>query len=1121
MRTRAGAAAAVATAIVLGGGTWSAVAAPGGGLEPAAVAGAPGATTAARAAVTLITGDRVMMTTQPDGRRSASVFPAPGREGIAFRQLDDGDHLYVIPADVADLVPDRLDLALFDVAGLVAAGYDDASRDTLPVIVQAEATMGIAARGATGKPDWAAAGLSPDRELESVGAIADDLPRGRAAKLLDALRTADAGAPAQRSAAATGGLRVWLDAPVRSTDADSIPQIGAPEAWAAGYTGAGVTVAVLDTGIDATHPDLDEVVVGEADFTESGGVTDGHGHGTHVSSIVAGSGEASDGTNRGVAPDADLLVGKVLDDGGSGELSGVIEGMEWAAAAGADIVSMSLGASQYTDGTDPGALAVDALSAQYGTLFVIAAGNDYGYGTIASPGSASSALTVGAVNDDDQVTEFSSRGPRAGDYAIKPDVTAPGEGIVAARAAGTTMGEAVGDHYVAASGTSMATPHVAGAAAVLKQARPELTGSQLKTVLMASAQPTGGTVWEEGAGRIHLPSAIATQLTTAPETLSLGAFEYPHAGSSSGTVTYTNPTDDEVTLDLTVAVSGPEGEPAEGATLSAETVTIPAGGTASVDVTVDQGPGSVGRYSGAVLATAADGTTVRTALGWYKEPQLFDLTVRGIGQDGATWDGSAFVAVASVEDMNAFMQFGELADGELTYRVPAGTYSVSGDLYRMTEEYVITELTSAMKPEVVITGDTVVSIDVREAEPVSVSTHKRADLEFVAFGTDRIDVVGNSLSSMIVVEGTADISLTPTEPVTVGEFTHTTQAYLEEPTTGDEAPDYSYTLVHRQDGAVEDTAFVSDRSNTAEVRTSYHELGPDMAAQIARMGFGPNGSGMGIGVLVDTPSVRTEYLSSGDIEWGADTFLTENWYDGVGGFMTTSFDVYEAGKKYEESWFSSVVSGGYSGGVAYQVGDRLIASLPFWKDAEGRPYVSFIDEIDAELRFRLWQDGELVAENADAFADVQVPADGARYRMALDAARETPYWALSTDVSTAWEFDTAPLGEEEGATLPLLDVTYDVKGLDVTNSAPRSTTVTLSVAHVVETSGTVERVRAWWSSDDGATWHRAPVSATGDGVYAAKVKAPRGTDHVSLKVEAWDEAGSTIEQTIVRAYAVD
>ena len=162
-----------------------------------------------------------------------------------------------------------------------------------------------------------------------------------------------------------------------------------------------------DTGIDATHPDLSDRIAASANFTE-GEEEDGDfvGHGTHVASIVAGSGAASDGQFQGVAPGAQLLDGKVCMEFGCAE-SWILAGMQWAAEQGADVVNLSLGGPDF-EGLDPLEEAVEDLTAQYDVLFVIAAGNDGGERTINSPG-AGRALTVGAVDKTDELALFSSR----------------------------------------------------------------------------------------------------------------------------------------------------------------------------------------------------------------------------------------------------------------------------------------------------------------------------------------------------------------------------------------------------------------------------------------------------------------------------------------------------------------------------------------------------------------------------------------------------------------------------------------------------------------------------------------------------------------------------------------
>ncbi|CAM5233694.1 hypothetical protein SCYAM73S_08173 [Streptomyces cyaneofuscatus] len=274
-------------------------------------------------------------------------------------------------------------------------------------------------------------------------------------------------------------------------------------AWAAGFDGTGTKVAVLDTGIDTGHPDLAGKVAAEQDFSGAGSPGDKFGDGTHVASTVAGSGAKSGGKYKGVAPGARLLNGKVLDDWGEGSDSGIIAGMEWAVAQGADVVNLSLGGTDLP-GIDPLEETVNRLSAESDTLFVIAAGNEgLGERTVGSPGSAASALTVGAVDKSDVLADFSSRGPRVGDSGVKPDLTAPGVAITAASAAGSVLAEHYPSDipgYLTIDGTSMATPHVAGAAAILAQQHPDWSGERIKAVLTGSTKPGAYSSFQQGTG---------------------------------------------------------------------------------------------------------------------------------------------------------------------------------------------------------------------------------------------------------------------------------------------------------------------------------------------------------------------------------------------------------------------------------------------------------------------------------------------------------------------------------------------------------------------------------------------------------------------------------------------
>lgn len=1120
MRKRASAA-AVAMAVALGGGTWAAAAVPQDTPAPHHEQETPAAAAQGRpATVTLLTGDVVTVRTAPDGSVTATAEPGAGRAGMAFFQQREGEHLYVIPRDVARLVPSRLDRALFDVAGLVKAGYDDASRDTLPVIVQTAAAAG-ARSAAPARQYWATSGITPDRKLESVGAVADVLPKGRAAKLLDALAPAETPDGASTKRAASGSVgHVWLDQPVRASDADSSPQIGAPEAWEAGFTGEGVTVAVLDTGIDATHPDLDEVVVGERDFSGKGNVVDGDGHGTHVASILAGSGEASDGVNKGVAPDADLLVGKVLDDNGDGSLSGVIEGMEWAAAEGADVVNLSLG-SLFFDVPSPDAVAVDELTEQYGTLFVVSAGNfgELGQGSVGSPGIAAKALTVGAVDDADEVTVYSSRGG-ADEGLLKPDVVAPGDGIVAARAAGTTGGDVVDDLHVALSGTSMAAPHVAGAAAVLKQARPDLDATTLKSALMGSAVSTGADVWTEGAGRITVPGAIAQQVTATPS-VSFGTFAWPHDGeSATRTVTYTNAGSDDVTLALASDVTDSKGADVTAAlTLSADSVVVPAGGTASVDVTAADGPGAIGAVGGTLVATGTDGTTVRTPVGWAKEREYVNLTVRAVDRAGEPVSADTWGAAIKLDVENGGL-FGTnlfFEDGVATARVIPGVYSPVAYIETLDEDGAVTDALFLSSAEVDATADAEVLLDGTTAREVTTSTHRPAELASLGLSVETEDSAEVVSAGVNVMYGPGtDLALTPVPAARHGDYDTIIQATLLPPTTGDEAAPYRYDLAHHSEG-LEVPALRGDRRTTVAVDTSYGASVGD--THLARRHYWEPGTIIAGGAVEAIPvgTRRTEYLTALPGRWYLGSEIQE---DGVGVVLTEALrHVWSEPGRARQGLATGALAPGFSTitPVRQSGADLWFSPTSRIDDDGGVLWGSDVGE-----RLRVWQDGELIEDVPEPYSFPTVPEGGADYRLLYESTPGEPAYRLATSVTAEWKFHArSDVGDDVSP--PLLDTTWDVRGVDPSGSAPATTRVRVDVGYpdgAYDTS-TVEGARLWWSSDDGATWRRAKVIPTGDGTFVAAVKAQAGAEHVSLKIEAWDAAGASVTKTVVRAYAVD
>ncbi|MCX5338838.1 S8 family serine peptidase [Streptomyces atratus] len=671
--------------------------------------------------LTLVTGEVVTLERHANGLQAATVEPAPDGTPAAFSTIKVGDEVYVIPDKAQPyLAANELDRELFNVTKLVEYGYDDAHRRAVPLMATFAGAPGKAGKALK---QAAPAGSVKADELPSANAVALRASKKKAATFWEAVDD-DSVAATKAPKLADGIKKLWLDRPVQVTLDQSVPQIGAPEAWAKGYDGTGTKVAVLDTGVDPNHPDVAGRVKKTQNFTDDPDAVDHHGHGTHVASTIAGSGAASGGKFKGVAPGADLYIGKVLNNAGSGPQSGVIAGMEWAVAEGADVVSMSLGSEAPSDGTDPISEAVNQLTASSGSLFVIAAGNTGpGKSTVGSPGAADAALTVGAVSKQDQLANFSSRGPLKDTFAVKPEITAPGVGIVAARAAGTSMGTAVDANYTAASGTSMATPHVAGAAAILAQRHPDWSGDRLKQVLVGTAKQGSYTAYQQGSGRVDVPKALDATVYSSPAVVSMGK-STAESAPVTRTITYVNTSAADTTLSLGLASSGETGPAPDGTfTLSATGVTVPANSTASVTVTYHPELGALGDYTGVITATATDGTAIHTTVGATKGVPTVDLTVDTIDRHGNPATGE--LAVFNL-DTGAFQQVFP-QDGTKTVAVPLGRYSVMGVVHTRDEaSSLVTDYTLAGEPVVEVKADRTITLDARLGKEVKVATPKES-----------------------------------------------------------------------------------------------------------------------------------------------------------------------------------------------------------------------------------------------------------------------------------------------------------------------------------------------------------------------------------------------------------
>ncbi|WP_344156703.1 S8 family serine peptidase [Kribbella yunnanensis] len=1052
--------------------------------------------------VTLVTGDRV--TVHGDGK--ATVEPGAGRHGIAFGSYRVQGHLYVVPSDVRQQVASgRLDRRLFDVTGLIKMKYDDKSSKAIPVIVT---------YAGQAKTRAAVPGATVTRQLPVVNGAALSVDKSKAAAFL-----AGAGNNAR---SATAIEKIWLNGKRELLLDKSVPQIGAPEAWKAGYTGKGVSVAVLDTGIDATHPDLSTQVAGAKNFTTES-ADDVIGHGTHVASTIAGTGAASGGKYKGVAPDAKLYDGKVCEAFGCFE-DDLLAGMEWAAKeVKAKVVNFSIGGADSPE-IDPLEEAVNRLTAETGTLFVIAAGNSGpGAGSVGSPGSAEAALTVGAVDKQDKLAEFSSVGPRVGDGAVKPDVTAPGVDIVAARSKDGSIGTPVGDKYLSLSGTSMATPHTAGAAAILTQQHPNWKAGELKSAITGSAKPAADqTTFQQGAGRIDVAKGIKQTVVSDPGNLSFGTAVWPHNDDEpvTKTLTYRNLGDQPVTLNLAATLTDPTGAaaPAGSLQLSANTVTVPAGGTASVQATSNtKHNGPDGAYSGRVTATGGD-TSVVSGIGVNKEVESYNLKVKTSGPDGKPLP--PFIVVLGLDDHS--FNFYYTDKDELSLRLPKGGYHLEASNFLVDpNDPEKGSFYEVVQPALQLTGDASTDLDARLTKPVKVTVpNAGASLAVGSVGYERYTPDGQSGlgSSALLFDfdnvNTAQIGpALPPEQLTgfvgsqwakknsEGRFDNSPYLYAQ----GEGTPGVFPTGLIRNVQAKE-LAEVTQQINAASDR------------KVERVVFGSAG---GWAIILDYDQPATTKLLADDkpAQWSTQiseivpSTDPENPFPDTITQLRSPFREYQAGKKYQERFNAAAFTP--SPAFAGRAGNDLLVLAYGLTDADGNQGAT---RADSEWS-KLLRDGKVVAESkyfGEAFAE-GLPPEKAKFTFQSSMTRQT-YSAFSTRTDLTWTFSSAKTAEE--TQIPLVGVGYHPK-VDKHNVADRKPVSVLPFTLLAQEGSAVsavKKVELQVSGDNGKTWHKASVVPAGHGSYKAIFATPKGAKTISLKAHVVDAQGNTADQTTIGAY---
>ncbi|GAA2239199.1 S8 family serine peptidase [Streptomyces amakusaensis] len=1057
--------------------------------------------------VTLITGDRVTV----DGKGKVVGFePGRGRTGIPVQTYTEGGHTHVVPRDAHGLIAEgKLDRRLFDVTELGRAESRRVYGDGLRLIVEyGGGSAGPGARRAVRGGD----GTEVSRSLKALNADAVTVSAKSTPELWETLTSGEDG---RARAAASGISRIWLDGIRRANLETSAGRIGAPKVWQSGYEGAGVKIAVLDSGVDGEHPDLKGRVVAARNFSDSPDSEDRDGHGTHVAATAAGSGAGSNGRYRGVAPKAGIINGKVLgDDGRGGTESGIVAAVDWAVAQGADIVNLSLGGRD-TPEIDPVEAQINKVTAEKGVFFAVASGNS-GPNSIGSPAGADGAFAVGAVDDRDKLAGFSSTGPRVGGGAAKPDVTAPGVDITAA---------APGGGHQEMSGTSMAAPHVAGAAALLKQRYPHWKAKELKSALASSAEDGGHTPHEQGAGRIAADRAITQSVTTEEISLGFGKQLWPHTDDKPVTkkVTYRNHGTKDIALDLKVNPHGPDGKPVPAGffTLGTDRVTVPAGGTASVGLTVDTRIGGDvdGHYAAAVVASGG-GQTVRTTAAVEREIEMHNITFKHIGRDGKP--SKSFQSNLNSLSSDWVVRSFDSSNGDTTFRLPKGEYFLEAVAPADPTEHPPVRHDIVLQPKLVVDKARTVTVDARTTKPVKITVPDAKAK--AAYGVLQVN------------RSSPDRKQSVGQYYPVNSFSHLYVAHL-----GPQVTDGSLSQSWKGNWRKNSTTEYNTASGgvVKRIATGYTRAFKASEFATVKAGLGVSAKGKRAvlsanghlpGSLVEyrnesgarpLPDTRTMYVSTVDkAKWNFAFRQEAVKPDPDGGHKTelrleSEPKTYTAGKTHQELLNTAVFGPALDRKSGFsRYGGLLSAQVPLFSDGSGSSSKDFSFE---SARTVLYRDGKKISENNDPLIygePLAIGQEAGDFKLTTSVRRAAATARVSTRIDADWTFRAPAAPTNDEAVLPISTVRFTGARVGPDSTAPAGATQTVPLQiHGAAAKGNVKSVTAHASYDGGKTWTRLKVVKD-----KATLKNPARGKAVALRAKVTDKQGGTAQVTVYNAF---
>ncbi|MGW6461465.1 S8 family serine peptidase, partial [Streptomyces sp. NPDC055078] len=753
---------------------------------------------------------------------------------------------------------------------------------------------------------------------------------------------------------------------------------------------------------------------------------------------------------------------------------------------------------------DPLEAAVDRLSAEKGVLFAVASGNE-GPGTVGSPGTADSALTVGAVDGQDRLAGFSSGGPRMGDGAIKPDVTAPGVDIAAAAAKGGSGQKPPG--YTTMSGTSMSTPHAAGAAAILRQQHPDWTYAQIKSAIVGSAKGGDYTAHEQGSGRIQVDRAIRQSVVAEPVSVNFGTRQWPHTDDKPVTrqVTYRNLGAEPVTLSLSATGADPQGRPAPAGffRLSADNVTVPAGGSASVGLTADTRLGGTVEGAYSAFVTATDGEqSVRTAATVNREPESYDLTVRYLGRDGKGAKGHfGYLVGRSGEANGKFIEATAANSSTVTVRVPKGSYSFNS--WVMEDRQDSTKGSDWLaRPKLDMGRDTTITADARTAKPVAVTVPDRAaTLEHAVVGYE-IGAGSNRHVLGTWIETFANVRSAHLGPrVTGGSLHQQWNAHW----AGGGNKQYSTTA----GGPVQRLATgYTKHYRTGDFATVKVSAGAPAAGKqgmvraVGRLSGAEEVWGS-FPAVRDLPATRTLYVSADKgVKWDVD-FIQFSGRDSSRAEAEAEYSVdrrasFKARKTYARTVNRAVFGPTLTSGHGLsRTGDEIRGSVPLLADSRRNPGLSLLTSVKTTL----YRNGTEIGTNQDPLTGQEVfkvPSGEAGYRLTTSVERSPEVAGASTRIDASWTFRSQRTTRE--TRLPASMVRFEA-GTDLNSRVTAGRTATVPV--VIEGAakdGNHKSLSVYVSYDQGRSWKKHKVN-NGE----ISVRNPAKGKSISFRAEVTDK----------------